>query len=84
MFDNKLVKTIVNAGTLTGLAAGIGWMAKKLAKENFTSDPGSNVVLCSRSSLRENKPAFTSHFNAFFTVPTAQLEDKVLNGKNPF
>jgi len=49
MFDNKLFKTIVNAGTLTGLAAGIGWMAKKLAKENFTSDPGSNVVLCSRS-----------------------------------
>ena len=41
-------------------------------------------VLCTRSSLRENKPAFTSHFNAFFTVPTSQLEDKVLNRKNPF
>jgi len=41
MSDNKLVKTIVDAATLTGLAAGIGWAAKKVVKENFTSDPSS-------------------------------------------
>lgn len=29
MFDNKLVKTIASVATLTGLAAGIGWVAKK-------------------------------------------------------
>ena len=29
MSDNKLVKTIMDAATLTGLAAGIGWIAKK-------------------------------------------------------
>ena len=40
MSDNKLVKTILDSTVLTGLAAGIGWIAKKVVKENFTSDPG--------------------------------------------
>ena len=44
MSDNKLVKTIMEAATLTGLAAGIGWIAKKVVKENFTQDPSSNVM----------------------------------------
>ena len=44
MTDNKLVKTILEAATLTGIAAGIGWASKKVAKENFTSDPSSNVM----------------------------------------
>ena len=44
MSDNKLVKTIMDATVLTSLAAGIGWVAKKVLKENFTSDPSSNVM----------------------------------------
>ena len=44
MSDNKLVKTIVDAATLTGLAAGIGWLAKKFVKENFTSDPSGSAM----------------------------------------
>ena len=44
MSDNKLVKTILDAVTLTGIAAGMGWIAKKVAKENFTPDPSSNVM----------------------------------------
>ena len=44
MSDNKLVKTILDAATLTGLVAGIGWVAKKVVKENLTSDPSSNVM----------------------------------------
>ena len=44
MSDNKLVKTILDAATLTGLAAGIGWVAKKVVKENLTSDPSSSVM----------------------------------------
>ena len=44
MSDNKLVKTIMETATLTGLAAGIGWIAKKVVKENFTADPSSNVM----------------------------------------
>ena len=44
MSDNKLVKTIMDAATITGLAAGIGLVAKKVVKENFTSDPSSSVM----------------------------------------
>jgi len=44
MSDNKLVKTVIDAATLTGLAAGIGWAVKKALKENFTSDPSSSFM----------------------------------------
>ena len=44
MSDNKLVKTILDGATLTGIVAGIGWVAKKVVKENLTSDPSSNVM----------------------------------------
>ena len=44
MSDNKLVKTIMDAATLTGLAAGIGLILKKVVKETFTNDPSSNVM----------------------------------------
>ena len=44
MADNKLVKTILEAATLTGIAAGIGWVSKKVLKENLTPDPSSNVM----------------------------------------
>ena len=43
MTDNKLVKTILDAATLTGIVAGIGSVLKKVAKENFTS-PSSSVM----------------------------------------
>jgi len=39
MSDNKLVKTVMEAATLTGLAAGIGWASKKILKENLTALP---------------------------------------------
>ena len=44
MSDNKLVKMVIDAATLTGLAAGIGWFARKVVKENFTSDPSANIM----------------------------------------
>ena len=44
MSDNKLVNTILDALTLTGIASSIGWIGKKVAKENFTPDPNSNVM----------------------------------------
>ena len=34
----------MDAATLTGLVAGIGWIAKKIVKEIFTADPSSNVM----------------------------------------
>ena len=50
MSDIKLVKTILDAATLTGIAAGIGWITKKVAKENFTPDPSSNLMNYAKSS----------------------------------
>ena len=44
MSDNKLVKTILDGATLTGIVAGIGLLTKKVMKENLTSDPSSNVM----------------------------------------
>jgi len=35
MSDNKLVKTVIDAATLTGLAADIGWAAKKGCEREF-------------------------------------------------
>ena len=44
MSDNKLVKTILDAGTLTALAAGIGWVLKEVLKEDMTADPRASVM----------------------------------------
>ena len=44
MSDNNLVKAITDAATLTGLVAGIGWIAKKVVKETFTADSSWNVM----------------------------------------
>ena len=44
MSDNKLVKTLTDAATVTGLAAGIGFLAKKVINEPMTSDPSSNLM----------------------------------------
>ena len=39
MSDNKLVKTIMDAATLTGLAAGIGWIGKKSRERKLHQRP---------------------------------------------
>ena len=44
MSDNKLVKTLTDAATLTGLAAGYGWIAEQVIKEPMTSDPNPNLM----------------------------------------
>ena len=44
MSDNKPVKTLTASATLTGLAATIGWVAKKVIKKPMTSDPSSNLM----------------------------------------
>ena len=42
MSDNKLVKAILDAATITGLVAGIGWIGKKVINENLTGDPSAS------------------------------------------
>ena len=41
---NKLVKIFTDAATLTGFAAGMGWVTKKAVRENFTAHPIQNVM----------------------------------------
>jgi len=44
MSDNKLVKTVTDSAVLMGLAAGVGYLGKKVLKENFLSDPSSSIM----------------------------------------
>ena len=37
-----LVKTLVDAATLTGLSAAVGFVAKKVFRRSFTDDPSSS------------------------------------------
>ena len=42
--QNKLVQTVTDAAVLVGIAAGIGWVGKKVLKETFTGDPSTNFM----------------------------------------
>ena len=44
MSDNKLVKSLLDAATITGLVAGIGWIGRKILKENLTGNPSANAM----------------------------------------
>ena len=44
MSHSKVDKMIMDVTTLTGLAVGIGWIARKMVKENFTAGPSRNVM----------------------------------------
>jgi len=66
MSDNRLVKTIMDAATLTGLAAGIGWASKKVLKEEVKANPSANVM---------NYVKFTAVMAASFALKQ-YLEDK--------
>ena len=44
MSDNKLVKSIMDAATITGLVAGIGFLGRKIIKEDLTKDPSANLM----------------------------------------
>ena len=40
--QNKLVKTVTDSAV--GLAAGVGYIVKKMLKENFLGDPSTSVM----------------------------------------
>lgn len=44
MSDNKLVKTMTDAVTITGITASFGWDTKKVIKKPMTSDPSANLM----------------------------------------
>ena len=42
--QNKLVKTVTDSAILVGLTAGIGYLTKKMLKENFLGYPSSSIM----------------------------------------
>jgi len=42
MDNGKLVKTLMDSAIVVGLATGIGFVGKKILKENFLGDPSSS------------------------------------------
>ena len=42
--ENKLVKTVTDSAVLIGLSAGVGYVAKKMMKESFLSDPSMSIT----------------------------------------
>ena len=42
--QNKLVKTVTDSAVMVGLAAGVGYFAKKMLKENFLGNPSTSVM----------------------------------------
>ena len=42
--ENRLVKVVTDAAVLMGITAGIGFVAKKMLKENFLGNRSSNVM----------------------------------------
>ena len=42
--QNKLVKTVTESAFLVGLTAGVGYLTKKMLKENFLGDPSSSIM----------------------------------------
>jgi len=44
MSDNKVVKTVTDSAVIIGIAAGVGYLGKKVLKENFLNDPSSDLM----------------------------------------
>ena len=42
--QNKFVKTVTDSAVIVGLATGVGYIAKKMLKENFLGDPSTSVM----------------------------------------
>ena len=42
--QNKLVNTVTDSTVMVGLAAGVGYIAKKMLKENFLGDPSTSFM----------------------------------------
>ena len=42
--QNKLVKTVTDSAVLVRLAAGVGYLAKKMLKEDFLGDLSNSVM----------------------------------------
>ena len=67
--ENKLVKTVTDAAVLMGLAAGVGWIGKKILKENFLGDPSSSAM---------NYMKFTGVLAGSMALKTYLVDQKII------
>lgn len=67
--DNKLVKTLTTAATLTGFVAARGWASRKIIKENFSSDPSMSAM---------NYVKFTAALAASIALKDYLVKEKIL------
>jgi len=42
MENNRVVKIVMESAVIVGIASGIGYLGKKMLKENFLGDPSSS------------------------------------------
>ena len=42
--QNRFVKTVTDSAILVSLTAGVGYLTKKMLKENFLGDPSSSIM----------------------------------------
>ena len=70
--QNKLVKTVTESAFLVGLTAGVGYLTKKMLKENFLGDPSSSIM---------NYAKFTTVLAGSVALKT-YLEDQKISPKS--
>ena len=67
--QNRLVKTVTDAALLVGLCAGVGYVGKKMLKENFLWDPSTNIM---------NYAKFTAILAGSMGLKTYMEDQKIL------
>ena len=70
--QNRLVKTVTDSAILVSLTAGVGYLTKKMLKENFLGDPSSSIM---------NYAKFTTVLAGSMALKT-YLEDQKISPKS--
>ena len=65
----KLVKTVTDSAILVGISAGVGYIGKKILRENFLGDPSSNIM---------NYAKFTAVLAGSMALKTYLEDQKIL------
>ena len=73
----------MDATTLTVLAAGISWIAKKVVKENFTTDPSSKIMNYAKfTTIMTGSVALKQYLNDLRILPTNPKKNVEINGQH--
>ena len=70
--QKRLVKTVTDSAILVSLTTGVGYLTKKMLKENFLGDPSSSIM---------NYAKFTTALAGSMALKT-YLEDQKISPKS--